>query len=1501
MKRNLFIRTFSALLAFVMVIGLVPAMAFSGIATEGGETAAERSGSPYSLSVASSTRANLAPGVTETTVVSYDRNGDRVQYFVVNANIATNPTVQVKANYHDNDNTGVWGKATVVEQANAAKEKRGYNVVASTNAAYYNVSTGQPTGAFVMEGVNVNGNGMGDSYPFFAIMKDGTAMIGQKGTFSKHSEQVLEAVAGYRMLVWDGQVVSGLDSSSKYPRSTVGIKADGNVVLMLADGNNKPYSAGLTYAEQAQLMLELGCVAAVELDGGGSATYAAKPEGAEEIEVRNVCCDGTVRSVSNTLMVISTAVSDGKFHHANLSAEYAFYAPNSQIAIEAVAADAAGGAAVMPENVEWTLSDDSFGTIADGVFASTGKIGTVTANVVYEGAVVGSIDITIVNPSSVAFSAAEKTVPYGKTSDFTITAMYNGAEMYVTADAFEFNITAGTMDGFIYTAPGEESGVKSAAVTATYKYAEIPSITVSVTYGKGSEILFDFEDADLSVWTNYDGMVEAEKNGTYTGGYSKVKEGQGSNSIEPGMRDDVFLASRENGGQVYSGDYSLGFTIDYTQHQSFANWLYDYLYYLGDTITFRDVEKGINGTRLGMWMYIPEEAVGLCARLAYTYKDSAGKINTAYLYFTYQYVEKGFSKLTSEKIPEAGWAYVYCDLDAISTTYVTTAYYKNADGSYTRDPNANYAPAFIQFIVSSSAFGAEKCTLYIDDITLDYSDVVDDRDAPIISNPVALDDLNSYKMGTTLNFNTVNFTADVAEDSSHGTNFTGLDSTTAQIYVDGLKVDTKYSAGKISTSGIVLPNGVHDVSFEIADKQGNYTKVTKQITIAATTTQPEIYVTGSAPKTKDDGKLYTGSQYNLSICTDKVEAIDSITTKIWLNSASKWALEHMTVLAGFEATYDLDERNCTAEITVTRVGDVAVNGEAALVTIPVYAWAWDGSTGWDSDYQWDVKGCSPVVTVSYDVKYGKVTYTDDYKVYDAKYLAGFGAARKDVTTELDTGIKNLKDKGIRWHSHTEVAVEDVVATCTTDGYTGRTKCSVCESVLNWGETTTAPGHDFSLVDGYIKCDCGEINSVTGLVKENGNVYYAILGQLQKGWNFVDGSYYFFSRVSLNALNGYCKIDGHYYTFEDHKLVRGELATDSRGTKYYWAGALIADGWCEIDGNSYYFYNGYAYTGGKSVETSRYSGEFYYYLFGEDGIMVRMLDGIYNGVYYQQGKKIPYLGLVEFEGNYYYISSNAQPIKNKTYFITTLNDVTYPDGTPITKGSYEFDEEGRMVMRNGLINGVYYVNNIKAPYAGLIEHEGNYYYISDNARPVCDKTYFITKLNDVCYADGTPIAKGSYEFDAEGRMIMRNGLINGVYYVNNVKTPYAGLIESNGYYYYISDNARPVANKTYFITKLNDVTYPDGTPIAKGSYDFDEEGRMVMRNGLVNGVYYVNNVKTPYAGLIEHEGNFYYISDSAKPVKDCTYFISKTNGLTYNGVAIKAGKYTFDAEGRMNMN
>ena len=57
--------------------------------------------------------------------------------------------------------------------------------------------------------------------------------------------------------------------TGRNPRTAIGITADKNLVLVTVDGREES-SVGMTLTELANFMKEIGCVDAMNLDGGGS-------------------------------------------------------------------------------------------------------------------------------------------------------------------------------------------------------------------------------------------------------------------------------------------------------------------------------------------------------------------------------------------------------------------------------------------------------------------------------------------------------------------------------------------------------------------------------------------------------------------------------------------------------------------------------------------------------------------------------------------------------------------------------------------------------------------------------------------------------------------------------------------------------------------------------------------------------------------------------------------------------------------------------------------------------------------------------------------------------------------------------------------------------------------------------------------------------------------------------------------------------------------------------
>jgi exopolysaccharide biosynthesis protein len=86
----------------------------------------------------------------------------------------------------------------------------------------------------------------------------------------------------------------------RHPRTAVGWRADGALLLVTVDGRQPQKSVGMTIEELAKLMQELGCVEAMNLDGGGSTTMVIKNK------VANRPSDQTgERVVSDALLVFT--------------------------------------------------------------------------------------------------------------------------------------------------------------------------------------------------------------------------------------------------------------------------------------------------------------------------------------------------------------------------------------------------------------------------------------------------------------------------------------------------------------------------------------------------------------------------------------------------------------------------------------------------------------------------------------------------------------------------------------------------------------------------------------------------------------------------------------------------------------------------------------------------------------------------------------------------------------------------------------------------------------------------------------------------------------------------------------------------------------------------------------------------------------------------------------------------------------------------------------------
>ena len=1385
----------------------------------GGET---EEGNDY-YTVFSSSSSTLAPGITQDIKYAITADDKQIVYYVATVDVSRED-VSIYANYHNNDGSE-WAMSRVTDQMAAAQAKHSnpddpdnyipnYNTIVGVNADFYNMTTGAPGGALVMEGVTYHGVG---SENFFAILDDGTPVIGSSGDWAAYEGRVKEAVGGSIFLVKNGEICVTTSAdyyNSRASRTCVGITADGKVVLMVLDGRQEPFSAGGSAEEIAQIMLDAGCTTAINLDGGGSTTFAAKEEGADSVTVVNRPSDGYERSVSSSLLVVSTAKTSNEFDHARISSDTDYLTIGSSLQVTVYGVSVSGNAAEIPEGAFLRISDESVATLRDSTITAVAN-GDVTVELVVGDTVVGSKTLHVVVPDSLVFEKENLNVIYGVPTRLPLLATYQGNPVTINENDIltgcEYE-EAGVIEGFMFTGI-EESGIRTMLVAAVLLENEEAYCEMQVSMYKNDEAIFDFDNAtsgnrafawnrDVSNSTTddevYYHVVDPEQEMIISYIFAlDMKEIEIPEQIKPLMSllpggDDPnatawdFLLQLAERVSVLT-EVRVQLQVDPNLDFDFSEIVLVNEYFTMSTSEFDDESHTL--TLVCNWIdqtqaIDPATANPICilSGIKATPKADA------------QWDENGCLAVSN-----AGQ--VSYDIYLRSNTLYSVA----------SDPSIQETYGLVPFInpYDSNEKGAHFGTTYAtfeDSFTLDKSNwqgwrqsgddlyyFVDNAAVTGIHKvPGYQDEENSYYY-------------DFGDDGISKGKITGLFE---------LNGNTYYAInGTLKTGWRPVNNGSGKTVYYYFDP-----------------------VTGYAV----DGEQTIGGYHY--IFTDKILTRGDLIRNekgvkyMW---AGQWVSQQWMTVDGKEYYFRSSEYAAT--------GLYAFNIEGVNVF-----YAFDENGVWQKDQSglYDWAGNTYLIEDGIVIAYPGLVLIDGYYYYFAYY-------HNEV---MNAAVKSCS----YWISKTNGLMPE--GSYTFD---------------DQGRMTNPPVTDPDPVDPDPTDPEPEVKN--GIVAENDSLYY-----------YVDG---------VLTYAGLIQIDGDYY------YVRG-------------SGELV-------HGRSYWITKT-----NDLLPQGMYS-------FGEDGKMVdppatepdpkptpdpepEVKNGIVaeNGsLYYYVDGVLTYAGLIQIDGDYYYVRGTGEVVNNRSYWITKTNGL-------LPEGSYTFDKDGKMVdppatdptepepeVKNGIVaenDSLYYYVNGKLNYAGLIQIDGDFYYVRTSGEVVHGRSYWITKTNNL-------MPEGSYIFDDEGKMMnpppvegptdpegnLKNGIVaeNGslYYYVDGVLT-YAGLIQIDGDYYYVKTSCEVVHGRSYWITKTNNL-------MPEGSYIFDDEGKMMnpppvedptdpegnLKNGIVaeNGslYYYVDGVLT-YAGLIQIDGDYYYVKTSCEVVHGRSYWITKTNGL------LPEGSYTFDDSGRI---
>lgn len=461
----------------------------------------------------------LAPGIQQNIKYAQTVDGKQIVYYVATVDV-NREDVMIKANYKDNDPSKGWGLQSVMDQTNALvknyeSQYEYFTPVVATNGDGYNIYNGTPGGLLVMDGKEWYGV---DHDGFFAILDDGSAVIGTQAEYEIYKDRIQEAIGGFgAVLVKDGKInvtKNANYTASRASRTAVGITADGKVVMMVMDGRQQPFSAGGAMEEIAQVMLEAGCVHAINLDGGGSTTYLSKPAGSDSIQLTNRPSDGYQRLVAVSLVAISTAKPSNEFDSAIISSDYEYITPGTSMQFTATGISNTGNAAAIPEGAYWRVSDETLATIDETGLFTAMDYGKVTVEFVVGEEIKGSKDIEVVIPDDVQFVEERITAIYGESKDLLLTLWYEGKPVAFNTETdiiigfldnnYQMIDPPGIVNGLTFT-PDINSNIRIIRVVAVLMIDTEVGAVATINLYNHDEATFDFDNATMGnrslAWT----------------------------------------------------------------------------------------------------------------------------------------------------------------------------------------------------------------------------------------------------------------------------------------------------------------------------------------------------------------------------------------------------------------------------------------------------------------------------------------------------------------------------------------------------------------------------------------------------------------------------------------------------------------------------------------------------------------------------------------------------------------------------------------------------------------------------------------------------------------------------------------------------------------------------------------------------------------------------------------------------------------------------------------
>jgi len=320
-------------------------------------------------------------------------------------------------------------------------------------------------------------SGLGEHFKKFAV---GDRVKLTTTCSSSSLESADWATGGGDVLISDGKITSSDDWDSSImassPRTALGITANGSIIYYVVDGRTSGHSTGVSLSGLAEQMLAEGCVYAVNFDGGGSSAMSVRIPGSRYCKTVNLPSDGSERSCSTYILLVTDTHSDGKARRLHIKNDSDPILSGSTIKLEYAATDSGYMPVSVP--VDIIASSSGLGSISNGYYtagntagqdtvslssASSGLRGSGTLNIIT------SLTSIEVSNNATGRTIDELSMEAGETISLSAQGFYHKQPVLINDSMFSFSVTGSigtiTSDGR-FTASDVPGAVGTINITA---------------------------------------------------------------------------------------------------------------------------------------------------------------------------------------------------------------------------------------------------------------------------------------------------------------------------------------------------------------------------------------------------------------------------------------------------------------------------------------------------------------------------------------------------------------------------------------------------------------------------------------------------------------------------------------------------------------------------------------------------------------------------------------------------------------------------------------------------------------------------------------------------------------------------------------------------------------------------------------------------------------------------------------------------------------------------